>query len=52
MTLLLEQMNSVESAYRHGALQISNIIRQLKFAPYVVTLFLLGRFEKLFVMPY
>ena len=40
-------MNSVESSYQQGNLQISNVIAQLQFAPYVVILNFLGRFEKL-----
>ena len=40
-------MNSVESSYQQGNLQISNVIAQLQFAPYVVILVFLGRFEKL-----
>ena len=40
-------MNSVESSYQQGNLQISNVIAQLQFAPYVVMLVFLGRFEKL-----
>ena len=40
-------MNSVESSYQQGNLQISNVIAQLQFAPYVVILVFLGRSEKL-----
>ena len=40
-------MNSVESSYQQGNLQISNVIAQLQFAPYVVILVFLGRLEKL-----
>ena len=40
-------MNSVESSYQQGNLQISNVIAQLQFAPYVVILVFLDRLEKL-----
>ena len=43
-------MNSVESTYRQGTLQINNVITQLQFARHVVILFFLGRFEKTFLL--
>lgn len=43
--------NFVASAYQQKALQIQNIITQMQFAPYVVILLFLGRFEKL-IIPY